>query len=269
VGDQFPTPDDAVDLEPWLAEIGTVFAEIRGHDSGCTSYGVAVERARWFVKAAYGEDRHQLFSAVRVHDRLHHPSVVRLAVGFPVAADGHAVVYPWVDGDNLNDPHAHGSRTGTGPASALDRFRGLPLPDALEAYDALLDAHVAAADAGLVAVDLYDGCLIYDFDERRLHLVDLDLYQPPYRLELDRQHGSRRLMAPEEFLRGSLIDERATVFTLARMARHLLCEPGGDEATFRAGAARLVQCDRATQTDPGERHPKVPAFVAAWRAAAD
>ena len=139
----------------------------------------------------------------------------------------------------------------------------------LAAYDTLLDAHVAVADAGLVAVDLYDGCLVYDFEARRLHLVDLDLYRPPYTLELDRQFGSRRLMPPEELARGSRIDQRATVFTLARLARHLLCGPGGDEQTFRAGPARLRESERATRRDPRERHHDVRAFVAAWRAAAE
>jgi serine/threonine-protein kinase len=266
--DRVPIPDGPVELEPWLADVGTVFAEIRGHDSGCTSYGVAVGDSRWFVKAAYGDDRWQLFSAIDVHARLRHPSVVPLAAEFPIEGDGHALVYPWVDGESLNDPSVAGSQPRTDPDSALTRFRALPLDDALAAFDDLLDAHVAAADAGLVAVDLYDGCLLYDFDNHHLHLVDLDLYRPPYRLELDRQFGSSRLMAPEELRRGSLVDERATVFTLARLARHLLCDPGGDEATFRAGPTRLEECDRATSTDPAGRHRDVRGFAVAWRSAA-
>ncbi len=264
-----PVPDGAVDLEQWLAGVGQVFAEIRGHDSGCTSYGTTVDGTRWFFKAAYGVDRHQLWAAIRMHARLRHHAVVALAADFQVARDGHVLVYPWVDGDNLNDPYVAGSGPATDPGSALNRFRALPLAEVLAAYDTLLDAHVAVADAGLVAVDLYDGCLVYDFEARRLHLVDLDLYRPPYTLELDRQYGSRRLMPPEELARGSRIDQRATVFTLARLARHLLCGPGGDEQTFRAGPARLRESERATRRDPRERHHDVRSFVAAWRAAAE
>ena len=80
---------------------------------------------------------------------------------------------------------------------------------------------------------------------------------------------SRRLMPPRGLARGSRIDQRATVFTLARLARHLLCGPGGDEQTFRAGPARLRESERGTRRDPQERHHDVRSFVAAWRAAAE
>jgi hypothetical protein len=68
---------------------------------------------------------------------------------------------------------------------------------------------------------------MYDAAAERVALVDLGMYRPgPYILQADRQHGSRRFMAPEEFVRGSVIDERTTVFTLGRTARVLLGEPG-------------------------------------------
>jgi hypothetical protein len=66
-----------------------------------------------------------------------------------------------------------------------------------------------------VAVDLYDGCLVYDIDRRVLRLIDLDTYREgPYVLDVDRQFGSTSVMAPEEFVRGTTIDHRTTVYTL-------------------------------------------------------
>lgn len=56
---KFPAPDQAVDLEPWLDEIGTRCGDIRGHDPGCTSYGVEVGGERWNVKVAYADERWQ------------------------------------------------------------------------------------------------------------------------------------------------------------------------------------------------------------------
>jgi hypothetical protein len=55
-----------------------------------------------------------------------------------------------------------------------------------------------------VAVDFYDGCLIYDFAGRAIWLCDLDSYRPgPYVLDRDRQYGSARFMAPEELTKGA------------------------------------------------------------------
>lgn len=258
-------PDDAPDLEAWLSSAGHVFAEIRGHDSGCTSYGVRVGTDRWFVKAAFGTDRDQLDGALRVHAALRHPAVVPLVADFPVAGGGHAVVYPWVDGEILNDPFAPGALPYADPCSALNRFRALPLPRVLAAYDVVLDAHLAVRAAGLVAVDFYDGCLMHDFATGATRLVDLDLYAPPYVLDLERQYGSSRFMAPEEWCRGATVDARTTVFTLGRTGFQLLCEPGGDEATFRGDARQRAVLDRATAPDPDDRFPDVAALVEAWR----
>ena len=59
----------------------------------------------------------------------------------------------------------------------------------------------------------------------RERLCDLDSYRPgPNILDRDRQHGSTRFMAPEEFCRGAQIDERTTVFTLGRAAYVLLSD---------------------------------------------
>jgi len=72
---------------------------------------------------------------------------------------------------------------------------------------------------GFVAVDFYDGCMIYDFDEDDLHFCDFDCYvQGAFVLEEDRLPGSTRFMAPEEFIKGSVIDFKTTVFNLGAAA---------------------------------------------------
>ena len=74
-------------------------------------------------------------------------------------------------------------------------------------------------------MDFYDGAIIYDFENQRVHLCDLDLYRPgPYVLDRERQYGSTRFMAPEEFEKRATIDERITVFALGRAAFVFLSE---------------------------------------------
>ena len=69
-----------------------------------------------------------------------------------------------------------------------------------------------------MAVDFYDGAMIYDFATQALRLIDLDHYRDrPFINEMGRLFGSTRFIAPEEFEHGALIDEITTVFTMGRV----------------------------------------------------
>ncbi len=232
------------------------------------SYGVRLAGGeRWFVKEAVTRDaRRSLDRAWAFHRAVRHPAIVpqvhRIAV-----RGGCAVVMPWRDGEVLYHPAVRGAADRTAPGSAMARFRALPLPLVLRAFERILSAHLAVEDAGHVAVDFYDGSLLYDFAGSTLHLVDLDEYRPgPFVLEDGRLPGSTRFMAPEEFLRGAVIDIRTTVFTLGRAAR-LLLDAGDGEHAWRGGPGRLAVVERATRTDPGQRFASVRQLARAWHAA--
>lgn len=225
-------------------------------DSGCISYGVESGGDRWFVKrATTPAATESLRRAFAFHARVHHAAIVAPADSYDHGA-GLTVVYPWRDGVVLN--HA----TAQGPdRSGLARFQTLPIEHVHDALTAILAAHQAVADAGFVAVDLYDGCFHYDFDEARMWLIDLDEYRPgPFVLEDERLPGSRRYMAPEEFVRGSTIDERTTVYVLGRTLHHLLDSPQG----WRGTAAQAAVVARATRSLPDERYRDVASLIHAW-----
>ncbi|MFC3499717.1 serine/threonine protein kinase [Micromonospora krabiensis] len=237
-----------------LTSAFTVFTE---QDSGCLSYGVEEAGRRWFVKQATTEQaRSSLLRAARFHTAVQHPAIVHPARVLD-GPDGPVLIYPWHDGRVLNHATRHGS-----DRAALARFQQLPLHDVEAAVTRVLDAHVAVAAAGHVAVDLYDGCFLYDFGSRRMWLIDLDEYRPgPFLLEWDRLPGSRRYMAPEEFVRGAVIDQRTTVYTLGRTIQHLLDSPHG----WRGTPAQRRLTAHATRPAPEDRHPDVATLVAEWR----
>ena len=251
-----------------LASCGDVFATITGHDSRNTSYGLAIAGERWFVKHAPAGDADaiaELESAIRFHAAVRHAAIVPLAAVIR-APDGLAIVHPWRDGEVLNDPLAPGALPPADPRSAFARFRALPLAEVLAAIDAIVAAHVAVAAAGFVAVDFYDGAVLYDFDARALHLIDLDGYRPPYTLDRERQAGSSRFMAPEEWRRGATIDERTTVYTLGRAAFVFLGGERGDPdpERWRADAPRHAVARRATAALPSDRFATVADLHRAW-----
>ncbi|GGY12359.1 serine/threonine protein kinase [Streptomyces hiroshimensis] len=255
-------------VEAHLERIGTVFASFRDQDSGCVSYGVRLPGGeRWFVKEGTSDGaRRSLCRAWAFHRAVSHPVIVPQVHRIAVRGNW-AVVMPWHDGEVLYHPTTGGTADRTAPGSAMARFRALPLSLVMRAWDRILSAHLAVEEAGHVAVDFYDGALLYDFTGDTMRLVDLDEYRPgPFVLEADRLPGSRRFMAPEEYERGATIDARTTVFVLGRAAR-LLLDAGDDERAWRGGPARLKVLHRATRADPGERFASVRRFAAAWHAA--
>ncbi|MCX5303018.1 serine/threonine protein kinase [Streptomyces sp. NBC_00160] len=255
-------------VDAYIADIGMIFRTFADQDSGCVSYGVLIDGRSWFVKNASAPAAvSSLRRALSVHQAVSHPAITPLVHSI-TTDEGLALVYPWVPGEVLYHPTRSQSGGRTAPDSPMARFRTLPLPGVHAALDAVLDAHLAVEAAGLVAVDLYDGCMLYDFEEQRMRLCDLDEYrQGPFTLDADRLPGSSRYMAPEEFVRGSVIDVRTTVFNLGRALR-LLLDAGDAEDQWRGTCGQLAVIQQATTAAPAGRFPSVRSLVEAWRAAA-
>ncbi len=248
-----------------LGHVGTLFRKFLDQDSGFVSYGVEVDRRRWFVKHSATGPIHSLRGAIRLHRAVRHRAIVPLCHVLRTA-DGLALVYPWVDGEVLYDPAtARGSLARTDPASAHARFRAQPVDVILDVIDELFDAHLPVSRAGFVAVDWYDGCLLYDFDHGEIRLIDLDEYRPgPFVVSVPPLPGSRRFRPPEHHHLGRVSDDRSTVFQLGRTAQVLL-DTGDLTGNWRASAALAAVAGRATAEEPGHRYKSVDDFINAWR----
>jgi serine/threonine-protein kinase len=109
--------------------------------------------------------------------------------------------------------------------------------------------------------------MMYDFAARRITLFDLDSYHlGPFVNEMGRMFGSDRFMAPEEFEKGALIDERTTVFNLGRTMTEFLGAGASDRAAFRGADSQHATMLRACDPDPARRFQSVAALAEAWRA---
>lgn len=266
--------DTQTDLAPaaYLRAIGAIFAtfDARTQDSGNVSFGVEAGGRRWFVKTAghpdsssflsHGERVALLDNAQRLAREVTHDALPSLH-GVCPSAWGPMLIYDWAAGELLRAPP--GRRDD--PASAHRRFLQLPLAEVTAAIDAILAAHLALCGAGWVACDFYDGSIIYDFTARRTWLIDLDSYHAgPFVNEMGRLFGSTRFMAPEEFERGALIDERTTVFNLGRAISVFL--GAGQLGAFRGTDNQHHVMARACETDPNARFQSVEDMARSWRA---
>ena len=247
-----------------VAQQGKVFAvfDASTQDSGNISYGVQLGERRLFVKTAGDphdsrpflshSDRVALLrNGVRLGRSVRHEALPALR-NVIEAVDGPIVVYDWVDGELLHTPAARRSD----PTSAYSRFRELSGAEGIAALDVVFRLHVDLADRGWVASDFYDGSLIFDFANGKMHVVDLDSYRAgSFQNTMGRMFGSSRFMAPEEHLLGAQIDERTTVFALGRTIRELL-------ASARTEVADVAS--RACEPDPERRFQTVVEFYEAW-----
>ena len=260
-------------LEGQLGEPVEVFAAFDAvtQDSGNVSYGVRAGGDRYFVKTAGQPDNplpslsHDkrvalLRNAVRLRASYDHPALPRLHHVIETA-DGPMLVYEWVNGELLGAKRAHRED----PGSAFQRFRTLPAKEVAQALDVVFDLHAALSREGWVAVDFYDGCLIYDFERRHIRVIDLDHYHDgPLANEMGRMFGSTRFMAPEEFELGATIDERTNVFTMGRTMSVFLSDGTLDRKAFRATDALYQVMLRACQEIRADRYESVAAFHLAW-----
>jgi len=260
----------------WLRDLGRVFRVFDQQDSGNIAFGVERDGKRSFVKYAgartvnyRGAPRDAvatLRAATQAYRELAHPVLIPMLEELAVPG-GFAIRFDWFPGESLH-PHWEypPPRKYTDPGSPFYRFRRLPMANRLEAYRRIVEFHAFVERSGYVAIDFYDGCLLYDFPTDRLGICDIDFYRPrPYRNSMGRLWGSTRFMAPEEFALGAEIDERTNVYGMGAMA---FCLLGGERdrtiERWEAGPARYAVARRAVCEDRAERYPSVGDYLRAW-----
>ncbi|MBM3216695.1 hypothetical protein FJZ36_17500 [Candidatus Poribacteria bacterium] len=209
--------------------------------------------AKWAAASVYAET---LAKDADICSKRLHPAIVRL-LNRVETADGTLLVYERIYGEDV--------RT----LAKSRRIYDMALEKRLRLLATTYDALAVISDDGWVFVDFYDGNVLYDAGSDTTMLFDFELFRrcEGYTLELDRNYGSSRLMAPEEFQRGAWIDGRTNVYTLGRLAIVVLCREIDERwrSVFPASAALAEVIERATQPDPERRYGSVRQFVTAYR----
>ena len=247
------------------ADNANIFAifDHRTQDSGNISYGVEIDGERYFVKTAglVDDDKPYLDHAARV-ETLRNAARLAQSCDHPTLPPLHRVIespngpmlfYYWAEGELVRN--------------ALQQVRRLPVDEILDLLNDVYDLHFKLVNLGWIANDFYDGSMIYDFDRRKVHAVDLDTYHlGPFTNHMGRMFGSTRFMAPEEFELGATIDERTTVFTMGRTAAVLFSDNSLDRKPFRGSDSQYEIMLQACRENPDARFQTVAQFRDAWLA---
>ncbi|MEK3886222.1 serine/threonine protein kinase [Bacillus sp. FSL K6-3431] len=260
----------------WLRNLGEVFCVFDKQDSGNISFGIEKNGINQFVKYAGAqtieysgkpEDAiNRLKESIPVYEDLNHPILVNLNNHFEVE-DGFVAVFDWFDGECLHPhwsfppPHKYNH-----PDSPYFRYKQLLIEQRLDSLKNIFDFHVHVEKKNYVAVDFYDGSILYDFNNSRTKICDIDLYKrKPFKNQMGRMWGSSRFMSPEEFELGADIDGVTNVFNLGSIAFGLL---GGElDHSIKKWDARSDLYEvamKAVQKDRKNRFSSVEEFVREW-----
>ncbi|WP_248926235.1 serine/threonine protein kinase [Paenibacillus hamazuiensis] len=253
----------------WLQSLGRVFRVFDRQDSGNISFGVQADGVKRFVKYAGAETVRSnydpqaavanLRQAMPLYEKLRHRRLVRLLDYFEAGEQGYAAVFEWFEGENLGRNQ---------PGSPFILFRQLPVKERLAALDCIFEFHAHVEACGFVAVDFYDGSILYDFATKSTKICDIDLYRQPFVNTVGRLWGSSRFMAPEEFEMGAVIDRRTNVYNMGAAAFEFV--GGGRDRSldiWEAADELYHVAVRAVEPDREKRYPSVAEFFSAWRQA--
>lgn len=263
----------------WLNKMGNVFCVFDQQDSGNISFGIQNGATKRFVKYAgahtleyLGDPQDaiiRLKQAASVYKDLSHEHLINLVDHFEID-EGYALVFEWFNGECL---HPHWSfpppAKYNDPNSPYFRYRQLPIELRLNSLNSIFSFHVKIETNGYVAVDFYDGSILYDFSSGTTKICDIDVYQKkPFVNTMGRLWGSSRFMSPEEFQLGASIDSVTNVFNMGAIAFGLI---GGEldrsYSKWDAGKALYDVALKAIEPDRNDRFSSVADFYAAWKSA--
>lgn len=263
----------------WLSKYGKVFCVYDQQDSGNICFGVENENRKLFIKYAGAptvnyegklEDAIlRIKKSLPVYEDIKHPNLINLVEHFN-QGEGYACIYEWVDGECL---HAHWNFDKypkyTHPESPNFKFNLLTLEKKLHCIDIIFNLHTLVAEKGYVAIDFYDGSIMYDFKTNKTTICDIDFY---YKGSFTNVDGSMicspRFMSPEEREKGAIIDEVSNVFNLGAITYELLGNNRSRSLKDWKGSEKLFYvAKKATSKDRTERYQSIKDLYKAWNSA--
>lgn len=248
----------------FLQEYGKVFKVFDDQDSGNICFGTEKDGERYFIKFAGAKTAEydgnpcdavsRLKLTVPVYENLKHKNFIEYIEAKEIG-NGFATIFKWTDGECMGRmyPESH------------HKFMTLSNEIKLKVFDDILDFMKYIAEQDFVAIDFYDGSIMYDFNNQKTIICDIDFFRKsPAINDMGRMWGSSLFMAPEEFELGAAIDEITNVYTLGAMAFSLFGNYKRDFANWSLSENLYDVAVKATHKDRAERQQSIKAFINEW-----
>lgn len=202
----------------FIKEYGTVFKIYDDQDSGNICFGTEKNGQRYFIKFAgaptvqfSGNPSNavaRLKKSLPIYSELKHENLVKFIESKEIRG-GFTMVFKWVNGDCMGRmyPAAH------------HRFMQLPISARLAVFSDILNFLEYVVYQNYVAIDFYDGSIMYNFENGTTTICDIDLFRrQPCTNDMGRMWGSSFFQSPEEYKFGAVIDEITNVYTVGATA---------------------------------------------------
>lgn len=216
----------------FLSRYGEVFWAFSQNDSGNISFGANDGKNKYFIKVAgaktaesCGQEKEAvdiLKKAMPLYEALKYPSLIELVEHY-MFGTLYVAVFKWAEGECLFD-HWNFEKYANNPGlqSPKIRFLNLPVEKKIKSIGVVFDFLVSVEKNNYVAVDFYDGSIMYNFDNDVMTICDIDLFRtkPAFNDIGLNYWGTKRLKAPEEYVYGAEIDSATNIYTLGALVFH-------------------------------------------------
>ena len=252
----------------FLQKYGKVFKVFDDQDSGNICFGINSNRGRLFVKYAgaptaeytgTAEDAvSRLKNTLPIYEDIRHEALIRFITAEQIG-QGYAMLFEWADGKCMGRMYEKDHRS----------IMLLPTIVKMGIFDTIISFMQSVIDSGYVAIDFYDGSIMYDARTRQTTICDIDFFQKrPFQNNMGKMWGSSRFMSPEEYEYGATIDEVTNVFTLGQMAFSLFTDSNRRLGCWPLSTESYDVLLRATDPARESRYQSIAEFRRAWNDAA-
>jgi len=259
----------------FLNKYGKVFKAFDEQGSGNIAFGIEKEDKRYFVKFAgapkpnyianrdsgevdTGSAIKMLKTAIPIYTELAHPTLIKL-ISAEEIGNGYAAVFEYEDAMGIE------------PKGSPDymRFMQMPLEHKMRAFEDIVEFHIHVAEKDYVALDFYDGSILYDYKNEKVIICDIDLYQKSPFVNIGKMGiiGSARYVSPEECAEDEVIDEITNVYTMGATAFALFAYGDRTPEKWPLNTNLYEVVKKAVSDARNERQQSITQFLTEWRAA--
>lgn len=248
----------------FLKKYGKVFQVYDDQDSGNICFGIENKGRKIFVKfagaqtAAYSGDVfgaiQRLKATVPIYQTIKQKSLIKYITSEEIG-EGFAMIFEWADGECMGRMYE----------KSHEIIMKLPLDEKLPIYESAIDFLIDIVTMGYVAIDFYDGSIMYDLSRKEVTICDIDFFRKsPTVNDMGRMWGSSRFMSPEEYKYGEKIDEISNVFTIGKMGFSILTDSDLSFENFPLSQESFQVLEKATHPDRCERYASIAEFKKHW-----
>lgn len=278
----------------WLKKYGTAFWVVDETGSGCICIGMENAGKKYFCKIAGvntieaevspKESIEILKEAVHLYYDLRHPNLVKIIEDYEYD-QFYVVVFEWSEGECLFDHwNFEKYQRDTAIKSPKEKFKQLSVSKKLNTIDVLFSFLQNVNKKGYVAIDFYDGSIMYDFSTDKTTICDIDFFKkaPVMNDKGVEWFGTKRFKAPEEYIKGCAIDEQTNIFTLGALIFDFCGRFSDEEIGQRYKNNQFIPCSysnwqlneesyqvavKAVNLNKNERYMTFDEFFTEWKRA--